>query len=66
MLSKDILQLSKQEFENLDLGLNIEKDFEKIRLITQWYNLYNKTTTTSQTRSALEINLERLLCLPTQ
>ena len=66
MLSKDILQLSKQEFENLDLGLDFEKDVEKIRLITQWYNLYNKPTTNSKTKEALEINLERLLCLPIQ
>lgn len=66
MLSKDILQLSKQEFENLDLGLDFEKDLEKIRLITQWYNLYNKPTTTDKTKEALEINLERLLCLPIQ
>lgn len=66
MLSKDILQLSKQEFENLDLGLDFEKDVEKIRLITQWYNLYNKPTTSSKTKEALEINLERLLCLPIQ
>lgn len=66
MLSKDILQLSKQEFENLDLGLNIDVDLEKIRLITQWHNLYNKPTTTNQMKLALEINLERLLCLPTQ
>ena len=69
MLSKDILQLSSIEFDHLNLssiGLDLEKDVEKIRLVIQWRNLYNKTSTTDQTKQALEINLERLLCLPTQ
>jgi hypothetical protein len=67
MTIEEILKLDKSAFENYsltELGLDLSKDVQKIRLLSQWYNTYNRSTTPEEMRLAIIENLKRLLCIP--
>ena len=64
MLIRDILNLSKEELEDLDLhsiNLDIDKEPQKVMLLTQWHKVYNRRTTSIDYKLAIEESLARLL-----
>jgi hypothetical protein len=66
MRVEDILKMSRAEFEGLPLdefNLSLDRDIRKINLLTQWYNTYNRKTTSEAMKESIVDNVKRLLCI---